>query len=54
MKKNIFIGGLSEGRNFPKGKRIFDLEGCKDIIIVDREYFLKKIGLIKSWAETAV
>ena len=39
----IFIGGLIEGINYPKGKKtpIIDLEGCNDIIIVDLNYFLR-------------
>jgi hypothetical protein len=46
---------LVEGYNFPKEKfskekPFIDLEGCKDIIIVDRRYFLDYFGLIHSWA----
>ena len=47
-----FIGGLVEGINYPKGKNapIIDLEGCNDIIIVDRNYFLRNKTLLESWA----
>lgn len=52
---NLFVAGLVEGYNFPKGKfgphRWFiDLEDCRDIIIVDRSFFLKYNGLIHTWA----
>jgi hypothetical protein len=48
----IFIGGLVEGINYPKGKKtpMFDLTGCKDLIIVDRDYFLKNKALLEAWA----
>jgi hypothetical protein len=41
----IIVAGLREGINFPKGKYdkdkpLVDLTGCKDIILVDRKYFL--------------
>ncbi|MGH9983409.1 MAG: hypothetical protein ACRD8W_05565 [Nitrososphaeraceae archaeon] len=52
---NLFVAGLIEGHNYPKGKfdknnPFIDLDGCKDIIIVDRTFFLENIGLIRSWA----
>ena len=48
----IFIGGLIEGINYPKGKKtpIIDLEGCNDIIIVDANYFLRNKTLLEAWA----
>jgi hypothetical protein len=48
----IFVGGLIEGINYPKGKKtpIINLEGCNDIIIVDRNYFLQNKGLLETWA----
>jgi hypothetical protein len=50
-----YIGWLTEGYNIPKGKfgkdkPFIDLEGCKDIIIVDRRYFLENFGFIHTWA----
>jgi hypothetical protein len=47
-----FIGGIVEGINFPVGRKIplIDLRDCNDVIIVDREYLLKNIRLIQSWA----
>ena len=52
--ERIFVGGLVEGVNYPKGRDkenpIINLEGCKDIIIVDRKYFLQYQKLIESWA----
>jgi hypothetical protein len=47
-----FIGGLIEGINYPKGKKspIINLQGCNDIIIVDRNYFLRNKTLLESWA----
>ena len=49
------MGGLVEGYNTPKNKfskdkPFIDLEGCKDIIIVDRRYFLENFRLIYDWA----
>lgn len=48
----IFIGGLVEGINYPKGKKtpIIDLDGCNDIIIVDTNYFLRNKTLLETWA----
>jgi hypothetical protein len=48
----IFIGGLVEGINYPKGKKtpIIDLHGCNDIIIVDTNYFLRNKTLLETWA----
>ena len=47
-----FIGGLIEGINYPKGKKspIINLQGCNDIIIVDRNYFLRNKRLLENWA----
>ena len=51
-----FVAGLIEGINFPKGKYdknrpLIDLEKCNDVIIVDRNYFLKNESYIRMWAE---
>ena len=48
----IFVGGLVEGRNFPRGKKtpIVDIDDCSDIIIVISDYFLKNKELIEAWA----
>ena len=48
----IFVGGLVEGRNFPRGKKtpIVDIDDCSDIIIVSSDYFLKNKELIEAWA----
>ena len=48
----IFVGGLVEGINYPKGKKtpIIDLDGCNDIIIVDSNYFLQNKALLETWA----
>jgi hypothetical protein len=48
----IFIGGLVEGINYPKGKKspIIDIEGCNEIIIVDSNYFLQNKELLEAWA----
>jgi hypothetical protein len=48
----IFVGGLIEGINYPKGKKtpIIDLEGCDNIIIVDSNYFLQNKALLEAWA----
>jgi hypothetical protein len=55
--QRIFVGGIVEGVNYPKGrdknKPIIDLEDCKDIIIVDRKYFLENKGFIYNWAMEA-
>jgi hypothetical protein len=47
-----FIGGLIEGINYPKGKKspIINLQDCNDIIIVDRNYFLRNKTLLENWA----
>jgi hypothetical protein len=49
-----FIGGLIEGVNCPKGKYddkpFVDLNGCKGIIIVSTDYFLKYNNTLKAWA----
>jgi hypothetical protein len=46
-----FIGGLTEGVNFPSKKRPFiDLTGCSDIILIDRKYFLENKKLVEDWA----
>jgi hypothetical protein len=52
LSGRIFIGGLVEGINYPKGKNspIVDLRGCNDIIIVDSNYFLKNKALLEAWA----
>ncbi|MDN5846367.1 MAG: hypothetical protein L0H53_08855 [Candidatus Nitrosocosmicus sp.] len=55
MTERCYVAGLNAGYNFPKDKYInenpiIDLEGCKDIIIVDRRYFLEYHGLIYKWA----
>jgi hypothetical protein len=52
ISERNFIGGIVEGINFPVGRKtpIIDLRDCNDVIIVDREYFLKNIRLIQSWA----
>ena len=48
----IFVGGLLEGINFPRGKKtpIIDVDDCSDIIIVSSDYFLKNKELIEAWA----
>lgn len=48
----IFVGGLIEGINYPKGKRtpIIDLGDCNDIIIVSSNYFLENKALLEAWA----
>ena len=48
----IFVGGLIEGINYPKGKKtpIIDLEGCNDIIIVSSNYFLQNKAMLEAWA----
>lgn len=56
LKENtgrIFVGGLAEGINFPKGKKtpIIDVDDCNDIIIVSSDYFLQNKGLIEAWAK---
>jgi hypothetical protein len=47
-----FIGGLASGINFPKERKkpIIDLTDCKDVIIVDRHYFLNNLVSIQAWA----
>ena len=40
----IFIGGLKEDKNYPRrvnDSQALDLRGWKDIILVDKEYFLE-------------
>jgi hypothetical protein len=55
MPRN-FIGGIIEGVNFTVTKgnnnRPFSInvDKCNDMIVVDRQYFLKNLGLIRSWA----
>jgi hypothetical protein len=46
-----FIGGLVGGINLPVGRKtsLIDLRDCNDVIIVDREYFLKNMRLIPGW-----
>jgi hypothetical protein len=48
----IFVKGLLEGINFPRGKKtpIIDVDDCSDIIIVSSDYFLKNKELIEAWA----
>jgi hypothetical protein len=47
-----FIGGLTEGINYPRGRssQFMDLQDCNDIIIVDRKYFIENKGFINWWA----
>ncbi len=50
QNSGIIIAGVTEGKNYPtrkNGKPFLDLTGCKNIIIVDREYFLKNNEEIK-------
>lgn len=55
MPRN-FIGGILEGVNFPITKDndnkpfSINVDKCNDMIVVDRQYFLKNLGLIHSWA----
>lgn len=40
----IFIGSLKEGKKYPRRMNdspVLDLRGWKDIILVDKEYFLE-------------
>jgi hypothetical protein len=48
-----FIGGLIDGVNFPRGKKlpVLELLECNDIILVDRKYFLANKNLVEAWAE---
>jgi hypothetical protein len=48
----IFVGGLIEGTNYPKGRKtpIIDLDDCNDIIIVSSNYFLANKALLEAWA----
>ena len=53
----VYIAGLIEGVNYPSqsdGQRTFfiDVDRCKDLIIVDRRYFLDNCSLIYSWADS--
>jgi hypothetical protein len=50
--RRIFVGGLVEGINYPKGKKtpVVDLEGCNEIIIVSSTYFLKNKAMLEAWA----
>ena len=49
--RGVFVGGIEAGRNFPVREEPFlDLTGCDDLIIVDREYYLKNEDLIRDWA----
>lgn len=49
--KRVFVGGLEAGKNFPIRKEPFlDLTDCSDLIVVDRQYFLKNEDLIRDWA----
>jgi hypothetical protein len=53
--KNVFVCGLREGYNYPSRKNPndkphFDLTGCNEIILVDRQYFLDHLEIIKLWA----
>jgi hypothetical protein len=54
LYERCYIAGLCIGNNFPKekywGKPFIDLEDCKDVILVDRTYFLENFGHIISWA----
>lgn len=55
MGTNIFIGGLVEGINFPKGKfsqdkPFIDLDGCNDIMVVGRKYFIANEKFLYMWA----
>lgn len=45
------MGGLEAGKNFSIRKEPFlDLTDCSDLIVVDRQYFLKNEDLIRDWA----
>lgn len=49
--KRVFVGGLEAGKNFPIRKEPFlGLTECSDLIVVDRQYFLKNEDLIRDWA----
>lgn len=45
---NLFLGGLSK-HNVPPNKAL-DLQGCKDMIVVDRKYFLQHKDSLVNWA----
>jgi hypothetical protein len=47
----IYMAGLIDGFNCNfRQDGLIDLNYCKDIIIVDRKYFLQNSALIYSWA----
>jgi len=56
MGQNL-VAGLTVGFNFPEGKfgegkPWINLEGCNDVIVVDRKFFLQNTGFIHAWAVT--
>ena len=47
----VFVGGLEAGKNFPVRKEPFiDLTDCRDLIVVDRQFYLDNQDLIHDWA----
>jgi hypothetical protein len=50
--KGVFIGGVIEGQNYPKGKTFLDATGYHDLIIVDRKYLVDNVGVVLAWAKT--
>jgi len=49
--RRIFVGGLVDGVNWKyREDGLINLNDCRDLIIVDRKYFLQYNALISSWA----
>lgn len=51
MSKGVFIGGIKTGFNYPNDKNFLHIDDWKDLIIVDRSFFLQHKNEIENWAQ---
>jgi hypothetical protein len=52
QSSRIIIAGITEGKNFPKrtdpNKPWIDLSNCRNLVIIDKEYFKKNMKYIET------
>jgi hypothetical protein len=52
MSKGAFIGGIKSGFNYPNDKNFLHIDDWKDVIIVDRNFFLQYMTEIEKWTKS--
>jgi hypothetical protein len=50
MQRSVFIGGIKTGVNYPDGQTFLHIGDWKDVIVVDRTFFLEHKDEIEKWA----